>query len=64
VLDDPQLMFRIEAGLVAECSRQTEDQVVPGFVGEQQPCRAVEKLVRVGKLDNVHRDSLRCIGNA
>ncbi len=53
VLDEPELVLGIEAGLVAERPGEPEDQVVARLVGEQlrRPC---EELRDVGRLDNLH----------
>jgi hypothetical protein len=54
VFHDPLDVFRVDGGVLAERSCESEDQVVPSLVGEQQrPC-TLEELGRIGELDNVH----------
>lgn len=40
--------------MVSQRSRQTEDQVVPRLVGEQERFRTIEELRRIGELDDLH----------
>ena len=53
VLDEPQLVLGIEAGLVTERPGEAEDQIVARLVGEQLR-RPLEELRDVGRLDNLH----------
>jgi hypothetical protein len=45
--------------MVAERSREAEDQVVPSLVSEQQRPSALEELGWIGELDDFHENSLR-----
>jgi hypothetical protein len=57
-------VLAVAVRVIAEGSRQAEDQVVPRLVREQQRPGTLEELGRIGNLDNLHRESLRCLGNA
>jgi hypothetical protein len=63
VLDEPELVDGVERRVVAQCSGEAEDQVVPRLVREQR-CGSLEEDARVGRLDDLHARSLRCLGDA
>ena len=64
VLDEPELVSGIELRPVAQRPCEPEDEVVPRLVGEQQRPRPPEPRRRVGSLDDLHRRTLSCLGNA
>ena len=64
VLDEPELVLGIELRPVAQRPCEPEDEVVPRLVGKQQrPC-PFEPRRRVRSLDDLHRRTLSCLGNA
>jgi molybdopterin-binding protein len=48
-------MLSIHAGVVSERSRDPEDEIVAGFVGEQKVFRSSEERHRIAQLPHVHR---------
>jgi hypothetical protein len=63
VLDEPELVLGVERRIVAQGAGDAEDQVVPRLVGEERP-GALQEVARVPCLDDVHAESLDCLGNA
>jgi hypothetical protein len=63
VLDEPELVRGVEGRRVADRARKPEDQVVPRLVREQRR-GPLEEDACVGRLDDLHDRSLRCLGNA
>ncbi|MDQ3065674.1 MAG: hypothetical protein M3R12_00785 [Actinomycetota bacterium] len=43
-------MIGVDVRLVAQRAGEPEDQVVPGFVGQEERAGALEELRRVGEL--------------
>ena len=54
VQDEPELVLSVELRAVTQRPCEPQDQVVACLVGEQQPLRSLEKLHRVGELDDLH----------